>query len=250
MPNQRVASVVRHLYRPRHIPANTRNNMVKRIRDPPTISSEAIDFKVPHTAKTNQAWKYPNGRIERYPGTFINGMPYEDPKQPGAGRRKQESNFFITINTNLSPDTPEKFDLAQTRLKTTMEVLAKDSMLAMYLTFGPKDETYVQDRYADVIASVEWKANVEVGDRLKRLHAHAWLTITHYSQVQIDLKTLRQLSKKLYNGDMGPNTKIPLKGSLMETRLSAMPWLHVKLLPQSNWTDVMRQYIHKGMTRA
>ena len=46
-------------------------------------------------------------------------------------------------------------------------------------------------------------------------------------------------------------------GNLAERAIKAampsmdeFPYVHVKLLPQSDWTDVMRQYIHKGMAAA
>ena len=52
-----------------------------------------------------------------------------------------------------------------------------------------EEHDYRLDRYTDVIESVDWKAAVETGDVLHRLHAHIWLTITHYSQVQINVNT-------------------------------------------------------------
>jgi hypothetical protein len=44
-------------------------------------------------------------------------------------------------------------------------------------------------------------------------------------------------SKRLYNQNV----------LLKADKITRQPYVHVKLLPQSNWTDVMRQYIHKGM---
>ena len=31
-------------------------------------------------------------------------------------------------------------------------------------------------------------------------------------------------------------------------KIKKLPYVHVKLLPQSDWATVMRQYIHKAMT--
>ena len=71
--------------------------MVKRINT--TISTESVDMKAQKAAKTNQAWRYAGGQIVRAPSTDINGRQYEDPKDPGQPRRKQESNFFLTTLT-------------------------------------------------------------------------------------------------------------------------------------------------------
>ena len=76
-------------------------NMVKRTK-PPKISIETIDFKSPISAKAKQSWKYPGGKIVRAPDTSLGGTPYFDHDR-GDGvkdlaRRKQESNFFITID--------------------------------------------------------------------------------------------------------------------------------------------------------
>ena len=56
-----------------------------------------------------------------------------------------------------------------------------------------------------------------------------------YSQIQINPQMLMYQSKRLYNANA------------FNFQMKRQPYVHVKLLPQSNWTDVMRQYIHKGM---
>jgi len=33
-----------------------------------------------------------------------------------------------------------------------------------------------------------------------------------------------------------------------ECHIRKLPYVHVKLLPQSDWATIMRQYIHKAMT--
>ena len=96
--------------------------MVARNRHAPQIATQRISFKPVPGVKANQAWKYPGYNIVRAAGTTLNGRFYTDPKhyetddmkataaalqgeQPaadadGAPRRKQESNFLITINPN------------------------------------------------------------------------------------------------------------------------------------------------------
>ena len=164
-------------------------------------------------------------------------------------RRKQESNFFLTINSNKTPDNPENKHLVVTRMEAMLTKLANERVLATYLKFGPKADEYKEDVYADVIHSVDWKAAVETGDVMKRVHAHVWLTITHYSQIQINVQMLMYQAKAAYNEGLREHwsndgqKKDPL-------RMNRQPYVHVKLLPQGDWTSVMRQYIHKGMTAA
>ena len=48
--------------------------MVKR----KVVTTESIDFKTPHSAKTKQAWKYKNNNIVRHPTVTINGENYSE----------------------------------------------------------------------------------------------------------------------------------------------------------------------------
>ena len=174
----------------------------------------------------------------RAPTTNLGTRIYTDPKDTDKPRRKHESNFFITINTNKSPKTPLVAEEGVKRLEDTLQQLSDEKNIALYLKFGPKDAAYEEDKYSDVIHSLDWKAAVETGDVQKRLHAHIWLTISHYSQIQINVQMLMHLSRQIFN------TGLQLGSPL---RIVDMPYIHVKLLPQGDWTTVMRQYIHKGM---
>ena len=207
--------------------------MVKRAR-PVTMSTESIDFKATHSAKTTQACKYLGGKVARAPSTLMGSTHYYDHKdrEQKLPRRKQESNFFITINTNLSANA---VTVAKT-LESVLADIAVEQTLATYLTFGPKHGEYIKDKYEDVVHSISWSSNVEVGDVAKRVHAHIWLTVSHYSQIQINVRSLMHTVKNSY-AKHSPGA--PLK---------RLPYVHVKLLPQSDWTSVMRQYIHKAMT--
>ena len=255
MPNPRVAQVSRLLHRSiGHTHQAFTEGMVQRIRKKPTISTQAVDFKTPHSAKTKQAWRYPGGRIVRAPSTSLGSGIYTDPKDPSLPRRKQESNFFITINSNKSPDTPENAALLISQMEKMLKGLSDESVLSTYLKFGPSanhdGHVYQDDKYTDVVHSIDWKAAVETGDNLNRVHAHIWLTITHYSQIQINVQMLMYHSKRLFNhefGDIRQQLRGHAKGKETSLRMTKQPYVHVKLLPQSDWTDVMRQYIHKGM---
>ena len=234
------------------------SDMVSRVRKTKvkqqSITTETVDFKPQHSAKTSQAFKYPGFSIVRAPSVLINGQRYTDPKHAGEGlpRRKQESNFFITINTNKCPDTVNGEDVVRDALQHTLTELSTDAAIATYLKYGPKDAHYAEDRYADVVHSVDWQANVETGDKLHRIHAHIWMTISHYSQLQINIKMLQYLSRSIYNNYLNQQFA-KLQGGYesmygrKELIMKKLPYVHVKLLPQSDWTDVMKQYIHKGM---
>ena len=230
--------------------------MVKRARaNDALVSIESVDFQVPHSAKSKQAWRYPGNSIMRAPSVLIYGTRYYDPKSKGGGeqlpRRKNESNFFITINSNKSTEgNAEHAQLADAAMAQMLELLSKETNIAQYLKFGPKDASYEKDKYIDVVQSVDWQANVERGDVQQRVHAHVWLTIVHYSQIQINVQMLQHMARKAYNAHI--NEAHSKAGYLKynELLITAMPYVHVKLLPQSDWTSVMRQYIHKGMAAA
>ena len=130
--------------------------------------------------------------------------------------------------------------LGKTAMKATLDFLSKDSNICTYLKFGPKSAHYRKDKFEDVITKVEWQAAVEVGEEQQRLHCHVWLTVHHYSQVQINMPIMQKMFKDAYN------SRIALT-SQRQLRCNGMPYIQVKLLPSSDWAMVMKQYIHKGM---
>jgi len=238
--------------------------MVKRTREETTtISTEAVDFTVPHTAKTKQAWRYAGNKIVRHFDTNINGTEYTDPKETGEKlpRRKHESNFFITINSNKPFDAKSREymnsgaeAMATSAMEYMLTELRSDQKLAQCIKFGPKDKAYINDKYFDVIEQVDWSAAIEKGDNMHRLHCHIWVTIKHYSQIQINVQMLQHVAKSCYNSYFGLMNPMILtngvngyEGKNLTQKMTDLPYVHVKLLPQSDWTTVMKQYIHKGM---
>jgi hypothetical protein len=225
--------------------------MVK--REPTRITVEDVNFakptgdieKVPKSVKQTGAWQYPGGIIQR--ATHLQGRtnrigePYTDDKDPGEARRKHESNFFITLNTNRYVGEGMPGGVAQQAKQAVVEalnVLAEDESLCTYLKFGPKNaEHYGNDRFADVVTKVEWQAAVETGENLGRLHCHIWLTVHHASQVQVNMPVMQKMFKDLYNAEAPASMRI----------VRGKPYIQVKLLPSSDWATVMKQYIHKGM---
>jgi hypothetical protein len=237
------------------------NEMVQRQRRiTPTVVTQRVSqkpFPGGKNVKGKQAWKYAGGNIQRAPTTSINGRFYTDPKETPSGdsakqgtedlggdgtpRRKQESNFFITINPNQKySDTDES--IARKRFEAALQHLSQNETLARCLKFGPKDAHYMNDRAHDVILpGIDWKASVEVGELRQRMHCHIICYISHYSQIQIDPKMMQYEFRAVFNE--GLPEKDPM-------RLSDPPYIQVKMLPQSDWTTIMRQYIRKGMDAA
>jgi len=219
------------------VPKGKGAQMVKRIKKPGSISIESIDFATPISAKSKQAWKYAGGSVQRAPAGLLPGLFDHDrgSGEKNLARRKQESNFFITINSNQAPVDALDVDESMKAMDKMLHGLAEERLIATYLKFGPKHEDYRDDKFSDVVISIDWKAATEIGPNQGRVHSHIWVTIKHYSQIQISTQMLQYQAKRLYNA----NT--------LNFKMKRQPYVHIKLLPQSNWTDIMRQYIHKGM---
>ena len=239
--NERVRAVQRLLYRKDPQNAGTQwedCNMVKRATPFTRITVGDADFK--GGVKKSQHWMYPGGVIQRHPELVINGTEYFDPKElpEKKPRRKHESNLFVTLNTNKTPrNYPAAAQRAYRAMEETLQELAKEENICNFIMFGPKDSTFAGDKYEDVIASVEWKAGVETGEVLERLHCHVWLTVNHYSQIQINRQILAHMFAQMYNA------RAP-----QEMHVRGRAYCAVKLLPQTNFTQIMKDYIHKGMT--
>ncbi len=232
--------------------------VVRKRRKEPVVATQRVShqpFPGGKGVKSKQAWKYPGGNIVRAPTVTLNGRYYTDPKEPDAGdeskqaqvpigespgtpRRKQESNFFITINPNQVYSEQQE-PRARELFKQALLHLQQDQVLARCLKFGPKDKHYINDIAHDVILpGIDWKASVEVGEQLGRMHCHIICYISHYSQIQIDPKMMQHEFRMGFNSGMD-NTDL--------MRLTDPPYIQVKMLPQTDWTTIMRQYIRKGM---
>ena len=198
--------------------------------------------------KKDQTWRYPGGVITRASHLdgkrTSNGGKYTCDKD-GGGRRKQESNFFITLNTNRSIERGGPGAIAaQQAARYAIDKLSEDSYICTYLKFGPKNAHYQHDKYKDVVEKVDWKGAVEVGENLFRVHTHVWMTVHHYSQVQINMPVMQHLFKQLYNSRAKELTSPAIYETIC---VKKRPYIQVKLLPASNWAEVIRQYIHKAM---
>jgi hypothetical protein len=169
-----------------------------------TVSVERVYFQSATHTKKQQAWRYKGNLVARAASATINGRKLVDPK-PGANgevglpRRKQESNFFLTINPNLAPREGTDVSRVTAAVEKMVELLGANAGVKSILKFGPKDEHYKTDRFEDVILNVDWKPGVEMGGVQGRVHAHVWVwaTISHISQVQVDVHKLQYLCRHL-----------------------------------------------------
>jgi hypothetical protein len=254
----RVTAVSRLLYRGEARQCKFSKTMVK--RTPTQITCEAINFRRPtgdvvkdlKATKKDIAWRYPGHVIQRAPQIKLGEAPHGNDKQGGytddrdttEARRKHESNFLITLNTNRSLAeayaSPEAAAHGKNAMRLALEDLSKDASICEVLKFGPKSDHYRDDWFEDVITKIEWQACVETGPNKERLHAHIWMTVHHYSQIQVSMPLMQRLFKARYNHHVGD-----LHKSVLEAR--KLPYIQVKLLPSSDWAMVMKQYIHKGM---
>lgn len=247
MRQSRVAAVSRLLWKgdKRNCGHMVKRHPIKEVK----VSIESINFKPPtgdvhKSIKQSGAWRYPNGIIQRAPSKELgsNGIEYTDDRDRGENRRKHESNFFITLNTNRY--VGELLDgraaqHAKDAMKQALDELSQEDKMCKYIKFGPKSDHYRDDIFQDVVFKAEWQGAVEVGENLERLHCHIWLTLHHYSQLQVNMPVMQKMFKEAYNSRITMFHK--------ELRANKRPYISVKLLPSSDWAMVMKQYIHKAM---
>ena len=247
--------------------------MVKRGKRADMVESKAMSVqkaqKKKQGVKAEGAWKYVNNEIVRAPTTVLNNRRYTDPKSdegemwieeqgeaavddgthPGKPRRHQESNFFITINPNKSYDEREE-SAAANRFKAVLKYLHKSENMQKYVMFGGGTRKgirpvkggryYQKDQFSDVIIAnaIDFRAGVEVGEKLGRMHCHVLLYFEHYSQVMIDIPMLKAEFKLAWNETLPPND---------EKFMSTPPYVRVDLLPQTGATEIVRRYLKKSM---
>tara|TARA_B100001996_G_C18661281_1_gene593207 strand:+ start:664 stop:1386 length:723 start_codon:yes stop_codon:yes gene_type:complete len=193
-------------------------------------------------AKQRQAWKYKGGQIQRAETLWlISGVKHRDPKEPPGvdlPRRLEESNFFITINTNKSPvANGVTADVAGTAAANAMDILLQQ--MDRFVQFGGGQRgnpEFVNDIFQAVVKDVEWTPSVEMGPALNRLHTHTVVRLVHYSQLRINTRWLQETFKDAWNGQWAP-------GHTM--RIDGMPYVDVKLRQQRNAHEISLAYAAK-----
>jgi hypothetical protein len=214
------------------------------------ITAETVGFKPGINAKASGSWKYQGGVVDRVPDFEINGTYYSDHKRPHEAensepqpRRKQESSFLLTLNSNFAPQTHADVTAVMNALDAMSREMAKEEVMATYFKFGPVTPHYRGDLWKDVVTGITSKWGAEVGPKLGRCHVHAIVTIEHCSQLQVDPHMMQVVAKAAYNeAYSGPD-----EYAMSDNKNF---YVHAKLLPQSAFGDVIKRYLHKGIGEA
>lgn len=152
------------------------------------------------------------------------------------GRRKQESNWFITINPNQKQATHLKqdSDAIVQALHETFETRGYD-----ILTFGPKHP----DVYGDdaqwphlVVDEMNARATIERGPNTGALHCHLYFKVVHWSQVYLNQRQVQLIFKDAYN--QLAFHKIPG---------NKKPYVQYKLLEQTDFGEIIAHYLSKQL---
>ena len=225
--------------------------MPKRARSATTsyVTAETVGFKPGLNVKDGGTWKYQGGVVDRMPSIEINGKDYFDhrrknePEGIKLPRRKQESSFMLTLNSNFAPTEPADVSAVMNALDAMNRALAKEEVMATFFRFGPVHDNYQDDLWKDVILGITSSWGCEVGPRLGRCHTHAILTIDHCSQIQVDPHMLQTVAKDAYNKAYSLSSAS--SAYVMSGKKNF--YVHAKLLPQSTFGEVIKRYLHKGI---
>jgi len=231
--------------------------MVKRIKTKTSIQD--INFQKPQgDVKKSGNFLYPGNIVQRAPSITLGTTTdetgkikeYTDPKHPDEKlpRRKHESNFFITLNTNRSLTEEANAPAAVQACADAIDELSQEGQICKFIKFGPKDSSFRNDVFSEVITKIEWEAAVETGEKRNRLHAHIWLTAYHFSQIQINMPVIQMMFKDAYNRHCANKGCENMQVGRTKKGIGrAKPFVAVKLLPSSDFTHVLRRYMVKGM---
>lgn len=168
-------------------------------------------------------------------------MQTQDHKDPTLSRRMHESNFFVLVNTNRSPPAGIDTIAVTQALEHAVRELGKDRNLACMLVWGPKDPHYSGDSWDKHIKSVTYQAGVERGEKHNMIHAHLWITFQHYSQIQLHGTSMALFVKDAFNTYL----REKFGGTNNEITGDSVPYVQIKLMPQSDFADVIKSYMSK-----
>ena len=254
--------------------------MVARNRNPLQVALSRVEPRATlnadaASAKHNQAYMYPNGIIKRAPSVMLNGRYYTDPRgdnhqssqdgdlqrlaqgsgvfptgvAAGQPRRSIESNFLLTINPNRKWSADGTHAAVSDIFEKTINKLCENENFLTCLKVPtttrakPDYSAHFQrdaENFTDVIVSIDAKGTIEVGEKLKRMHAHLVIEIKHFSMIQLNVPVIRHLFKDIWNEICA----LPHNAAF---RLFAMPYVDVQLLKQSNAMDIIKAYVRKSV---
>ena len=202
--------------------------------------------------KEEQAWLYPDFKIQRAPSLYINGKKYVDPKSmpEERPRRVRESNFKLLINPNkvVPEDLREVADAVWEGGHSSVKAGLWDGSC---VSFGPTDpEEYGSDRAKDVIIDVAFHAVTEVGEKVKRLHAHPIVKMKHYSQLHLSTRGIMKAFKKGYNRSL--ESLLDKEASAFKAarirhalKMHGEAFVQLSLMNSDKYNEVMTRYAFK-----
>lgn len=224
----------------------------------PTVGSASVSFAPGIGAKAYQAWKYPNGNIERAPKLHLDPnnptKEYFDPIEEQAKgqklpRRKQETNLFVTLNTNKAVPWQDELRVNDALVQAIHKIQTSD--LKEVLVCGPgkvrNADYFREDNLAAVLKDVKFTTTIEQGPNTGFKHVHMTVSIEHYSQIQMDKTRLREKFIELYNdalpSNIGPTGR---RGRPRQDKMRLRGlYVDVKLRHQLNWHEIEKWYLHK-----
>lgn len=136
--------------------------------------------------------------------------------------KPKTSRFFLTMNTNRSPvSNVEERELVSNLGDALTDVFKDHNSMRQIIKFLIPGHTYSKL----FIQSSAAEFAVEKGGKMKRLHAHVWLEVTHTSKIHLDLEAVKSLVKD--------RSGIPI------------PYIHVKANRKDPLANV-REYLGKA----
>lgn len=119
-------------------------------------------------------------------------------------KRLKFSSFFITVNTQAYFTSDESnFKEEADRLKDTFDNLINQSTMDNFITIkAPQDNN---KDLKEIIRDINVYKVLELGTKQNRLHLHAMIIINHYSNLQLNLKHIRDSFDSEYNKNIHIN---------------------------------------------
>lgn len=152
-------------------------------------------------------------------------------------RKLRESKFFLTINPNFRPKTDQESHERSQDFAFVLDRVFSQPAFPWLFKFGQFDPVYQQDTVAH-IKSVDVDCAVELGEKQKRMHAHAIIDVRHESKVTINPKAVGEMVQSCMNYLATVKNQRPFfSGKAM--------YVHVKVLQQKNPVAAMKKYIRK-----
>lgn len=110
-----------------------------------------------------------------------------DGEKPKKDKNKLKwSNWFITINPNISPDQEDSNELSRALKKTLEQIFAEDKIMN-YILSRKKNTDLNQ-----TIESIDIDSQVEIGTKIHMVHSHVLMKIRHKDNIYLDYAKMKK----------------------------------------------------------